>query len=259
MEHALSAARRSTVAFYISEIEAHQARLWVQMDELKRALAWAEAYQGRPRAERLCEIEEITLGEVLLSAGQAEKARDVLLPLGEDARRRGRGGREIQICLVLGLCCQDLGDTPGALTELERALLLGAPERYMRPFLNLGEPLRLLIAAWQSQGEKRRDERRYKFYGGVSEYADHLISAFHKPGDRMAAGKTSRPPLPEPLTRRELEVLQLLSQGHSNQQIADHFVISLPTVKKHIGNIFGKLDVTSRTQAIARARELGLT
>jgi len=229
------------------------------MGELKRALAWAEAYQGRPKPERLCEIEEITLGEVKLAAGQAEKARDVLLPLGEDARRRGRGGREIQICLVLGLCCQDLGDTQGALTELERALLLGAPEGYVRPFLNLGEPLRLLLINRRSQEEKRRDERQDNFRGGVNEYADRLKSAFHRPGDRMAAEKTSRPSLPEPLTRRELEVLQLLSQGHSNQQIADHFVISLPTVKKHIGNIFGKLDVTSRTQAIARARELGLT
>jgi LuxR family maltose regulon positive regulatory protein len=253
MEAALAAARRSTVAFYISEIEAYQARLWVQMGDLRRALVWAEAYQARPKAERLCEIEEITLGEVLQAAGQSVKARDRLLPLGEDARRRGRGGREIQIRLILALCAHDLGDHQTARADLERAIHLGAPEGYMRAFLNLGEPLRRLIAAWLLRAVEPNADRQAQLYREWRPYVDHLCAVFPQP--RTGPSGLS---IPESLTPRELQVLQLLCQGLSNQEIADHFVLSLPTVKKHIGNIFGKLEVTSRTQAAARARDLGL-
>ena len=62
----------------------------------------------------------------------------------------------------------------------------------------------------------------------------------------------------EPLSERELEILRLIAAGHSNQKIADALVIAVSTVKKHINNIYGKLEVQSRTQALARARELNL-
>ena len=65
-------------------------------------------------------------------------------------------------------------------------------------------------------------------------------------------------PLIEPLSQRELEVLQLISDGASNREIAQELVLAIGTVKKHISNIFGKLGVSSRTQAVARARELDL-
>ena len=68
----------------------------------------------------------------------------------------------------------------------------------------------------------------------------------------------SRPPLVEPLTAREQEVLALVAAGCSNQDIAERLVITLHAVKKHTGNIYGKLGVTSRTQAIVRARDLRL-
>ncbi|NTU86355.1 MAG: response regulator transcription factor, partial [Chloroflexales bacterium] len=64
--------------------------------------------------------------------------------------------------------------------------------------------------------------------------------------------------LVEPLSERELEVLRLVAAGHSNQAIADTLIVAIGTVKKHINNIFGKLQVGSRTQALARARELDL-
>jgi LuxR family maltose regulon positive regulatory protein len=99
-------------------------------------------------------------------------------------------------------------------------------------------------------------------------YRDKLLSAFDKARERSAetgedAGPSpplapSSPALIEPLSERETEVLQLIAAGYSNREIARELVIALGTVKKHINNIFGKLDAHSRTQAVARARELGL-
>ena len=73
-----------------------------------------------------------------------------------------------------------------------------------------------------------------------------------------AAPQATNQSLPEPLSERELEVLQLIDSGASNQEIANHLVIGMSTVKKHINHVFGKLGVDSRTQAIVRARALNL-
>jgi LuxR family maltose regulon positive regulatory protein len=72
---------------------------------------------------------------------------------------------------------------------------------------------------------------------------------------RLQAGVS---PLPEPISERELEILGLIAAGQSNQEIADTLIIAVSTVKKHINNLYGKLAVGSRTQALVRARELGL-
>jgi LuxR family maltose regulon positive regulatory protein len=106
--------------------------------------------------------------------------------------------------------------------------------------------------------------------GLTPNYISKLLSAFPA-GEQGSKGtrertvsnsplspRTSAPLLVEPLTPRELEVLQLISAGQSNQEIARTLVVSIGTVKKHLSNIFGKLNATSRTQAVARARELQL-
>ncbi len=92
----------------------------------------------------------------------------------------------------------------------------------------------------------------------VSAYASRLLGVFDR-GIPLPPVK----PLPssvheEALSEREFEVLRLIADGLSNREIADRLVISIPTVKKHVENIHGKLNVHSRTQALARARELGL-
>ena len=95
----------------------------------------------------------------------------------------------------------------------------------------------------------------------ASNYANKLLAAFgvweyERMGEALPHLHT--PTLVDPLTPRELEVLQLISEGLSNQEIAEKLVIALNTVKRHTSSIYGKLGVKSRTQAIARARELGL-
>jgi LuxR family maltose regulon positive regulatory protein len=93
-------------------------------------------------------------------------------------------------------------------------------------------------------------------------YLERLLRAFQAAAPAGAAPPatrdTARAGLAEPLSGRELEVLRLLAAGKSNQQIADELVVTLATVKKHVGHILGKLAAANRTQAVARARVLGL-
>jgi LuxR family maltose regulon positive regulatory protein len=141
-----------------------------------------------------------------------------------------------------------------ALAALQRALTLAEPEVYIRTFVDLGAPMAALLGQAAARGI-------------APNYAGTLLAAFDqglgiRDQGSGASGLTPDPPPPtplvEPLTPRELEVLQLIAAGHSNREIARMLVISLGTVKKHLSNIFGKLATTSRTQSIARGRELQL-
>jgi len=152
------------------------------------------------------------------------------------------------------------GDQAGALAALAEALTLARPEGYVRVSADEGAPLAALldqlIAGWR---------RGAALAPGVPvKYLGRLRAAF-QPGDFRAALPSSKPTAPvvvaglaEPLTGRELEVLGLLATGMANKQIAKELVVTLETAKKHVSHILGKLGAANRTQAVARARELGL-
>jgi len=140
----------------------------------------------------------------------------------------------------------------GALDALERALKLGEPEGYARVFIDGGVPMARLL---------HEAARR----GIVTEYTANLLAAFELESGAVVAPATGRKPaipkpsvLVEPLTDRELEVLHLLAEGLSNREIAQKLFLSPNTVRTHTYNIYGKLGVHSRMQAVARTRELGL-
>ncbi len=106
-----------------------------------------------------------------------------------------------------------------------------------------------------------RDLLRHAAAGGIaSSYTARLLSAFDEPAQPVSttSGRPGAPDLAEPLTEREAEILRLISVGMTNQEIASQLVISVATVKRHITNIYGKLGVSHRTQATARANELNL-
>jgi LuxR family maltose regulon positive regulatory protein len=137
------------------------------------------------------------------------------------------------------------GDRARALAVLEKALALTAPEGYVRHFLEPGEALIPLLKDLRKAGKH-------------PSYIDRLLTAFEQKGQRVLPEFQLDLRLAEVLSAREMEVLHLLAQGCSDKRIAESLVIARETVHKHLKNIYGKLNVHSRTEAVACARELGL-
>ncbi|MEJ2208839.1 MAG: LuxR C-terminal-related transcriptional regulator, partial [Anaerolineae bacterium] len=216
---------------------------WVR--QLEQAFAPGKTEIPLPAA--MGETIQTTLARAYLAQGEAEQALAVLESLLPPAESAGARLRVAEICALQALAWQALGDEPVALTCLERALSLAEPEGRARLFLDEGPPMaRLLYRA----GEE----------GIVAAYAGRLLAAFPREGAAPAPHRGSPSPVAmvEPLTAREREVLQLIAAGLSNKEIAQQLVVSVGTVKSHAHNLYGKLGVSGRTQALARARELGL-
>jgi LuxR family maltose regulon positive regulatory protein len=200
------------------------------------------------------EFEHLTYSRALLSEGKPTEALQLLGRLLHLAESKGRQGRVIEILVLQALAHHARGDKAVARTAIGRALVLAEPEGCIRTFLDEGAPMAALLA-----GAERHDVH--------PTYARRLRAGFAAPPDTgpvgSAAGsgalaKGHEAALVEPLTEQEREVLGLIAAGASNRVIANKLVVSLGTVKKHGNNIFSKLGVQSRTQAIARARALGL-
>jgi LuxR family maltose regulon positive regulatory protein len=174
----------------------------------------------------------------------------------------------IEILTVQALAYDALGDRPCAMRALHRDLALAEPEGYIRVFVDEGLPMRLLLAESSGQLAARGRTTAVAEAARLLAYVETLLAAFPETmNDERRTMKKAPPihrsslivhPFVEPLSERELEVLRLIAQGHSNQQIAEVLIVSVGTVKKHLNNIFGKLGVESRTQAVARARALSL-
>lgn len=146
------------------------------------------------------------------------------------------------------------GDTEQALEPLGRALKLAEPEGYVRRFVDEGVGMLELL----SEAERKKI---------TPAYVSKLLAAFELENGGEAArtledvessGKQALPDLTESLTKRELEILRLLAQGFSNKEISQELYRALDTIKGHNRNIFSKLQVQNRTQAVAKAREMDL-
>jgi LuxR family maltose regulon positive regulatory protein len=190
----------------------------------------------------LREIQLITLARLALDQGRpgaVVKLCEASLATAEEA---GRQARVIEARLLAALALAAQGKGREAQATLAHSLSLAEPEGYRRLYLDEGQPAAALLAAFLDDPVSPEHLRSY--------VAD-LLAAFER-------GAMVGEALLEPLSERELEVMRLVAQGLSNQKIAGHLYITLHTVKKHTSNIYGKLGVSSRTQAVARARELGL-
>jgi LuxR family maltose regulon positive regulatory protein len=154
----------------------------------------------------------------------------------------GENWYAIKLLILQALAYQIKDDMPSAMTTLDRALTLAEPEGFIRTFIDQGKPMKDLLL----------EAKKHK---GQNIYINRLLDAFNLP---VNAKETHQADLIDPLSSREIEVLRLIASGKSNNDIASEIFVAVSTVKSHVNHIFQKLDVKSRTQAIARSSELGI-
>jgi LuxR family maltose regulon positive regulatory protein len=237
-------------------IAAQKAQVWLVQGRLADALDWVRErnlYVG-DELSYLREFEHITLARVLIARFRPEQddraiheALGLLDRLLVVANKGNRTGSAIEILVLQALAHEAQGDIARAIELLERALMLAEPEGYVRIFVGEGAPLARLLKEARARGIR-------------PDYAGKLLAAYsaqeQTPEDVGAESATD--PLANLLSQRELEVMQLIAEGLSNREISERLFLALDTVKGHNRRIFGKLQVQSRTEAIARARELSL-
>ncbi len=176
------------------------------------------------------------------------RAAAVIEPALARSQRDGLQLHVTRLRILESLVLHELGEANAAEVSLQRALDSAGPEGYLRSFLDLGQPAAALL---------RRALERQILSEPVVGYVHRLLSRFRAPSPIKPAPPPAESLL-EPLTQRELEVLQLIAEGMSNDEIARRLFLALSTVKGHNRIIFDKLQVERRTEAVARARELGL-
>jgi LuxR family maltose regulon positive regulatory protein len=264
-QQALQIARQTNAPRIIAWMAALQARLWLAQGQVAAAVHWAQTSGLTPEdtPNYLLEIDYITLARVLIARCDMERALPFLERLLQAAETAERMRSVIEILALQAVAYQMCGNPAAALATLERALILAEPEGFVRMFIDLGEPIERLLHQWA----ETRSQEAVDVPHSVTSYVSRLIKAC-SPGQSGTAvtRKEPRPEqnpgqVPEPptlLSQREHEVLYLIASGKSNQEIARELVVAMSTVKKHINNIYTKLEVHSRTQALARARALHL-
>ena len=268
------AQRRNFVGLLVARGEAARARLALMQGDLPVAARWAEASGLDPDGEVVYSSEEtlLTLARVLLARGRANPAgsplgsplHDCLRLLDRLSHAAGGAGRmhsAIEILILHALAHRAQHERSEALAALERALTLAEPEGYVRLFVDEGAPMKELLSSYLGA---RREEARDEQYRASIGHARRLLTVFQTPHTsvQLLAPGGNAPehfqPLPEPLTAREREVLELISDGLSNREIATRLFIEVGTVKGYVHIILRKLEADTRTKAVARARELRL-
>ena len=227
-----------------------RARIWLAQGELDAASEWVQERELDSDAEPTYprETEHIVLARILIAQERLECATQLLQRLYEAAEAGGRTSRVIEILVLQALAVGAQGDTDQAVSVLARALALAEPGAFIRIFLDEGPPLaRLLYQALDR--------------GIAQGYTRRLLAAFPTAEPEETAASTaqaSRPELIEPLSEREIEVLELVAEGMTNQEIAARLFLSHHTIKVHTRNIYAKLGVHKRMEAAARGRALGI-
>ncbi len=227
------------------------ARLKLMRDDLDEAGYWADSIivpTPETTLRPLTTFTYLTWARIRLAQGKFDFLEPALNLLNDWAESIQLNGLLIEITMLQSLLWQQLGDVETACDFLRQALTLAEPEGYVRLFVDEGEPMQYLLQEFTRKQENVA-------------YAYSLLSVFEGT-DRLPQKQIAPTPhqqdLIEPLTSRELELLALLAEGLTNQEIATQLVIAVSTVKRHTINIYGKLGVRNRTEAVAKARVLSL-
>ena len=239
------------------EVRLHLADSYAHPGSLKEALHWAVGRALQPIEPTKSSFESLTLARVIIAQHRlAAQTTTAILPdfqhlmdyLNEqiqDVQVHGHDEWLIGLYLVQALAWQALDCPPKARESLINALTIARPGGFIRIFLDEGAPIRRLLARMKIEEPE------------LAEYIRHILLEGTKMEPSLSVPASAQK-LIEPLTNRELEVLNFLAQGATNIEISRRLVISLDTVKRHVTHIFEKLAVPNRAEAIQRAQDLGL-
>ena len=239
LDEAEAFVRRHNFVFRMPDVIAAQVLTFLRQGNLAAAAHLAQTHEL-----------PISQARVHLAQGDPSAALSVLDPLRQQVDAMGWQDERLKVMVLQALAFHAHGEKDKAVQLLGDALTLAAPGGFIRIFVDEGLPMTQLLSEAAARGIK-------------PDYIGKLLVVFEaskqKSEDKSYLPSTSlNQPLIDPLSQRELEVLQLISQGLSNHEISERLFLALSTVKGHNRIIFGKLQVQRRTEAIARARELGL-
>ena len=233
----------------IGHLESFQSSLWLAQGNHLSALRWARSVDPEAVIDTIfiSEVASLTQARMLIEVGtfdETEAAVDMLKRKLQEARLDHFTLRMIQIQIHLALAYDRLDRREHALVELEQALVLGKPGGFIRSFTDMGPAILPLL-------------NQLKISGVYQAYLEQVVESFPD-SDSRAGLQVERELAGILLTPRQTEILILLRKGYSYQEIADDLAVSINTVKKHISNIYEKLEVNNRQQAIYMANEIGL-
>jgi LuxR family maltose regulon positive regulatory protein len=259
IDEAERVAPSSAVGGLVNPAPAQRARLLLAQGNIAAATHWIQQRGLSPDDEPGYpqELEYLVLARILVAQERPREGLALLDRLLALAAAQDRTGSVIEIQAVRALAQAASGDEPAAVTTLADALTLASPQGNVRVFADEGSPMRDLVRRIVVAHRAGQPSVR----GIPFTYLARLVQAID--ANPAMGGSTPNTAigavdLVDPLTGRELEVLAMLAVGTPNQAIAEQLFVTLFTVKKHVSHILGKLGAANRTEAVARARELGL-
>ncbi len=236
LAQASQSARQQNFVYRIPDVAAAQVLTLLRQGHLAAAAHLAQAYEL-----------PLSQARVHLAQGDPSAALAVLSPWRQQVEAKGWEDERLKVMVLQAVALQAQGEQDQAVHLLCDALSLAEPGGFIRLFVDEGLPMAHLLSEAEA-------------IGMMPDYIGKLL-AVCEAEEHKREDTSSRPPaqpLLEPLSHRELEVLRLMAQGLSNQEMSERLFLALDTVKGHNRKIFGKLQVQRRTEAVARARELGL-
>ena len=259
MGEAARAAPGPDVASVINPVPAHAARLQLAQGDVAAAVRFIHERELDPDDELRYphELNYLVLARVLIAEDRPGQAVALLERLLDAAVSQDRAGSVIEIQALRALALAASGQETTAVTCLAEAISLACPQGYVRVFADEGAPMNALLARLIATQKSDEPAARPVPLGCLAQL---LRALGEQPAATAAQQGTAAAVagLVDPLTPRELEILALVAAGTSNPRIAEDLVVTLDTVKKHVSHVLGKLGAANRTEAVNRARQLGL-
>ena len=241
----------------LNPVPAQWARLLLAQGDLAGAARWVKdrGLRADDEPDYPREPGHLALARVLLAQERPGQALALLDRLHAAAVTHDRAGSLIEIQVLRAVALAVSGEETAAVDALAGALTLACPQGYVRVFADEGPPMAALVG--RLIAAQRAGQAAAGVPLGCLARLQRAFDPGHNPPD-PGQGTAAVPGIVEPLTAREREVLGMLAAGRSNQAIASELVVTLDTVKKHVSHLLGKLGAANRTEAVTRARELGL-